>query len=263
MSVAFGYTEVKNGEIVDLPVASIRTDGETQSRSELSTDAIEYYLELMLEGVEFPPVRAYFDGEHYWLTDGFHRVIAAQRAHRETIRAEIVRGSLEDARWDSYSANALHGLPRTASDVRRVVELAFSHERATHFSNREIARHLHLSEKTIRRLRGTSSSAGAADERIAVRNGREYKIRTANIGRARKKTIRDGDNGDTGIRANLERRLAADLLIMDREASPEARRILIIFRNWTQRAPNPLSTLDALEKVISELKASRFVMRQA
>ena len=32
----------------------------------------------MEEGAIFPPVTVFFDGEHFWLADGFHRVQAAE-----------------------------------------------------------------------------------------------------------------------------------------------------------------------------------------
>jgi hypothetical protein len=247
-------------ECITLPIKSLRRDGGTQARASINADVVEEYAELMLEGIEFPPVRAHFDGTSYWLADGFHRVAAAERLKRETIWVRISHGTLADAQWDSYCANALHGLRRTPDDMRLIVARALHHERAQRLSNRELGRHLYVSERTIRRIRERLSAATAADTRIGTRNGREYEIHTANIG----KPQRDASGAkNLEVRATIDRRLAADVLVMDREASPEVRRILRIFANWTQGAPEPLAVLQALENLIAELKGSRVSLGQA
>jgi hypothetical protein len=261
-ALEFRPEEPPSTESIELPIRAIRRDGGTQSRASLNTGVIEEYAELALEGIELPPIRVWFDGASYWLTDGFHRIAAAERAHRETVRVELFRGSLSDAQWDSYRANAVHGLRRTSEDLKLIVTRALAHERAMNFSNRELARHLHVSEKTIRRLREHLSAAHAADERVAVRNGREYTINTANIGSGRK-ARQTSEGSKEGVRLMLRHRLESDLLEMERDASPEARRILTIFKNWTQRAPRALNVLQALENVIAELKAKRMSMGSA
>ena len=163
---------------IELPLETLRRDGETQSRASLSCQVISDYTQLMSEGLEFPPVRACFDGSSYWLTDGFHRVTAAERLGHPKIRVDVFHGSINDARWDSYHVNAQHGLRRTPEDLMLVAKRAVLHERSAHLSNRELARHLQVSEKTIRRVRQTVSAAHAADKRIATRNGRAYVIHT-------------------------------------------------------------------------------------
>lgn len=175
--------ESDQGECIDLEVSLLRRDGETQSRASLNNEVIEEYAELMLEGAQFPPVRAYFDGSYYWLSDGFHRVAAVELLLRETIRVEAISGSLTDAKWDSYKANTLHGLRRTPGDVRLTLSRAIHHERSLNLSNRELARQLHISERTVRRFRDSSPAPSPTPERLAIRNGKEYKIRTENIGK--------------------------------------------------------------------------------
>lgn len=53
-----------------VPLSSLRRDGETQHRAALDVEIIEEYAALMAEGVAFPPLRVWFDGEEYWLSDG-------------------------------------------------------------------------------------------------------------------------------------------------------------------------------------------------
>ncbi len=141
--------------VIVLELHQIRCDGGTQGRAALNQSVIAEYAELMLAGAEFPPVRTWFDGESYWLADGFQRLAAAQSTGSSEIRAEVFYGSLEDARWDSYAANALHGLRRTRADIEVVVTQALRHPNGVRLSNREIARHLNLPETTLRRWRKT------------------------------------------------------------------------------------------------------------
>ena len=88
---------MKHGD--SLPIASIRVDGGTQPRAVLDFDAIEDYAEEMGAGVKFPPVVVFYDGENYWLADGFHRVKAAYAAGFDTVRCDVHQGTIEEAQW--------------------------------------------------------------------------------------------------------------------------------------------------------------------
>ena len=109
-----------------LLVESIRTDGQTQSRVKISDETVVEYAEAMKAdvGVPFPPLTVYFDGTDYWLADGFHRLLAAQRIGRKNIAAEVTQGSRKDAAWASCAANQFHGLRRTNPDKRKCVTMA-------------------------------------------------------------------------------------------------------------------------------------------
>ena len=60
----------------------IRRDGGTQPRKILDQAAVEAYAEAMKKGAVFPPVTVFYDGEEYWLADGFHRMSAADDSHK-------------------------------------------------------------------------------------------------------------------------------------------------------------------------------------
>jgi len=109
-----------------LLVESIRIDGQTQSRVKISEVTVGEYAEAMKAdvGVPFPPLTVYFDGTDYWLADGFHRLLAAQRIGRKNIAAEVTQGSRKDAAWASCAANQFHGLRRTNPDKRKCVTMA-------------------------------------------------------------------------------------------------------------------------------------------
>ena len=74
---------------VKLKLEQISRDGGTQSRVAINHFVVEEYAELFREGITFPPVTIYYDGEFYWLADGFHRVQAAAVAGIESIAADI------------------------------------------------------------------------------------------------------------------------------------------------------------------------------
>jgi hypothetical protein len=56
-----------------LEISKLRIDGGTQRRAQLNETVWAVYGELVAEGLELPLAVAFFDGEHYWLADGFHR----------------------------------------------------------------------------------------------------------------------------------------------------------------------------------------------
>lgn len=97
-----------------LEISAIRKDGRTHHRLAVDPSVVQEYASMMLEGVAFAPVRVWFDGESYWLSDGFQRVEAAALAKLSTISAEVWSGSLSDAQWDSYACNGTHGQRRSS-----------------------------------------------------------------------------------------------------------------------------------------------------
>src|ERR1035438_3280634 len=81
-----------------IPIASIRKDGETQHRTLIDSEVVAEYSALMLEGILFPPIRVWWDGNHYWLSDGFHRVAAAEAANLDEVHADVRLGSRSEER---------------------------------------------------------------------------------------------------------------------------------------------------------------------
>ena len=168
---------------VTVDISAIRGDGGTQGRVVVNPRIIKEYAELMRSGVEFPPVRIWFDGVNYWLSDGFQRLAAAEAIGWTRIEAVVFSGSVDDARWDSYAANSAHGFRRTKRDIDRILGCAFAHPKAALMSNREIARHIGVGEPTVRRWRrGLSASNDADGARVVMRGGTRYTLRTRNIG---------------------------------------------------------------------------------
>jgi hypothetical protein len=224
--------------LVMLDIERIRRDGGTQARVACPQSISGRYAELMKAGVQFPPVRVWFDGENYWLADGFQRTAAAEIVGRTCIASEVHHGTLEDARWDSFQANSSHGLPRTRADIEAVVRNAIEHPKALPLSNNQFARYLGIPESTLRRLRKRLFPPGdAAGLRVAVRAGKAYSIDTSSIGKR--------PTGSGRVRPKSRACLRRELSEMKASASPEARGILNVIGNWVFGNPLPPVCLDA------------------
>ena len=79
-------------------IASITIGIDLQQREDLyHPPTVQRYSELMSEGVEFPPVIVFDDGDKLYLADGFQRVHAALKAGFTEINTEVHKGSQRDA----------------------------------------------------------------------------------------------------------------------------------------------------------------------
>ncbi len=78
------------------------------------------------EDVEVPRVWDIKGLVGFYLTRGFHRVAALEKAGRSRVECEIKTGSFEDALLDAVQGDLGHGLRRSNKDKRRCVELVLS-----------------------------------------------------------------------------------------------------------------------------------------
>jgi hypothetical protein len=202
-------------ELRRIPVAAIERDPAIQQRvAGTSTEVVEEYAQAMRDGDVFPPPVVFStDGLAYHLGDGFHRVEAYRLAHPDAhdIACDVHPGDHDDAFLFACGANGSHGLPRSNSDKRKAVLALLSSEKWAHWSDREIARRCRVSPPFVSKLRDehlASLPDGAEDHaasppptpqtrprnapvtppsrrRTAIRHGKPYPMRTANIGAAR------------------------------------------------------------------------------
>ena len=107
-----------------LKIEQIEIDAGTQTRVQLHDTTVEDYAEAMTAGKKFPPVVVFYDGTHFFLADGFHRLMAAALNGWKEIESDIRKGGRVDALKHSLGANTGHGLRRTGPDKRRCVEIA-------------------------------------------------------------------------------------------------------------------------------------------
>ncbi len=160
-----------------IEIAKIDRTGGTQSRAALNEDVIADYAEAMKDGSRFPDIWLVYDGTHYFVTDGFHRIEAALRAGWKEINASVVTGTIEDAQWQSYGVNKAHGLRRSNDDKRRAVVAALKHPQGAAKSDREIGRHVGVDHVTVQRYRKDLELSGEIhqiEQREVTRNGTTY-----------------------------------------------------------------------------------------
>jgi phage N-6-adenine-methyltransferase len=166
-------------------ISDIRNDGGTQSRDSLDAATVAEYADAMANGAAFPAVVVFYDGQSYWLADGFHRVAAAKQAGMAQIDADIRQGSRRDAILLSVGANSSHGLRRTNADKRRAVMTLLNDEEWSRWTDREIARRCAVSHDFVNRARKSSLSLNDSDEprTYTTKHGTTATMNTGNIGR--------------------------------------------------------------------------------
>jgi hypothetical protein len=128
-------------------------DPGAQMRIEMRAETVNDYAEAMLNDADFPAVILYHDGADYWLGDGYHRVAAARKIERETIKAEVREGTVRDAILCGVGANSTHGLQRTQADKRRAIERLMSDPEWARWSDRKIAEAVKVDHKTVAKVR--------------------------------------------------------------------------------------------------------------
>ncbi|HEX7377340.1 MAG TPA: ParB N-terminal domain-containing protein [Pirellulales bacterium] len=164
-----------------LLISRIRLDGGTQIREKLDDDVVREYAERMREGVVFPRPFVIYDGENYWLADGFHRLHAALLLERTTIDCRIVSGTRRDAIMAAIQANATHGLRRTNADKRRAVVAILADREWSLKSNRWIANTCGVGRDMVEAVRrqlsetANSPQGGVSEARL----GQDGKLRPA------------------------------------------------------------------------------------
>jgi predicted nucleic acid-binding Zn-ribbon protein len=166
-----------------LALYKIRIDGGTQARVKLNQDLVTEYAEHMKDGDKFPPITVFNDGSDHWLADGFHRFFAYKANNETMVEAEVINGTLEDATLYAFAANAKRGLSMSDEDNRNVITLMLKHPMWSLWSDREISRHVGVSNMTVGRVK-QSLNLPKEDVVKFTRQGKELEMKTGNIKRA-------------------------------------------------------------------------------
>ena len=182
-------------KIKTIPISDIRRDGGTQQRVSLNHETVIEYAEAMEVGDRFPPVKVKYDGENYWLYDGFHTLEAAWSIGRKEIEAQIISGTQREAILESVGVNAKHGLRRSNADKRRAVTTLLEDKEWGKWSAREIARRCKVHHSTVAKIRQELTGYLASDNRKTYKNkyGNISQMNTENIGKAVLSTSSDSD----------------------------------------------------------------------
>lgn len=170
-----------------LKPTQIRSDGGTQPRAGIDRDTVVEYADAMRSGAQFPPITVFFDGQQYWLADGFHRYEAHHQAHGSSapIYVDLRQGTQRDAILWSVGANADHGLRRTNEDKRRAVLRLLEDPEWSKWSNNEIAKRTKTTHPFVGKLRSsleTVTSDAPTERTYTTKHGTTATMNTANIG---------------------------------------------------------------------------------
>lgn len=165
-------------EVQQIPLTEVDIYGGTQTRVSTNEDAIASYAEEMESGAVFPPITVYYDGAKYWLADGFHRFLAAQRLNLSEISAEVSAGTRGDALKFALGANATNGLYRSHADKRNAVEIAL--EEWPQLSNSVLSELCKVSDELVRRCRHTMEKLQRIEPQAEVvgKDGKRYTVKS-------------------------------------------------------------------------------------
>lgn len=150
-----------------VPLSDISFDAGTQVRAAINEDVVTQYAERMTDGDVFPPVVLFHDGNRYYMGDGFHRAMAAQRNGLSEIPSDIRPGTKADALWFALGANKDHGARLTHKDKQHAVQIAL--EAWPNKLHREIAQHVGCSFSLVSKQ--SSRYTGVTGEKVPT--GRE------------------------------------------------------------------------------------------
>jgi hypothetical protein len=149
-------------------IGALVLDERLQSRTEINEETVSDYADAISNGAEFPAVLVYFDGINYYLTDGYHRVLAHKRAQKVSILCDVVQGTMRDAILHSTGVNAKHGMRRTYADKRKAVMTLLDDFEWSDWSNSEIARRCGVSVSFVSGLR---DSGGPTEVKYRTKDG--------------------------------------------------------------------------------------------
>jgi len=164
-------------------------------RTAVHHDVVDQYAEAMTAGDELPPVEVFSGGAQCYLADGKHRCHAAKKLGQKEIRARIHRFRTAPQAYEmavryAASANATHGLPRSAADKRAAVRMIISRPEYAAASDSEIARLCRVGHILVRLVREEMTAAGELSGPASA-DQRDYKPQA----RLRGGSVADGRGG--------------------------------------------------------------------
>lgn len=159
-----------------LNLLAIRTDGGTQTRKELNTQAVDEYAELMKEGHQFPPMIVFHDGSDYWLSSGFHRYFANKKNGTVSVEVDLRQGTKKDALLCSLGANKDNGLRPNHADNRYAIEIMLNDPEWSKYTNTVIAKIVGVTSMTVGRVKSSMAEANTlkkstAEKTYTTKNG--------------------------------------------------------------------------------------------
>jgi hypothetical protein len=253
-----------------VPVDRILIEGTQTWRESIRSDVVDEYAKVFSD---LPPIRAYFDGMNYWLSDGFHRLEAAKKLDIKYIQADVFQGDQRAAIMEAVGVNETHGLRRSNEDRRRAVRILLDDEEWRGWANTEIARQCKVSEYFVRTVKSEIGfDEREQDEerpRKTTRKGKEVTVRTKSIGRGREKPpeepkspvdehphgpiAEDIEEQPTDVTTSIQSKLDGDEIGAAAEALPNTQEevsptIEVVTQHDTQPKPSLLDVWDMAEE---------------
>lgn len=186
-SAELSFSEVSSDSSLYLALDEIRRDGGTQPRAAIDLKHVLLLEEQMEDGRELEPVTVFYDGESYWLADGFHRFSAHYNRGEEALACVIHQGSRRDAVLYSVGANAEHkpALPRSREDKRRAVLTLLQDPEWREWTDSQIARQCHVNQSTVSRIRSSLMQCISDNQErtYITKHGTVAKMNTTKIGK--------------------------------------------------------------------------------
>jgi hypothetical protein len=217
---------------------AIRLDVPSPARAEIRQDVVEEYAEIYKEDREaandpfarMPPVVLFFDGDNYWVGDGFQRTLAAITAGLSEIKADVRKGGQRDADLFALGCNEDHGARSSNADKRSKILWCFADPEWKNKSNREIARKCNISECLVRTVKAEQTEAGKYSRTGTVegKDGKCYPAGSWNSSaQVRENTPgrEPGDDSDSEREARAATRRNGKPIFQDRDID-EAFRVL-------------------------------------
>lgn len=153
-------------------LAEIVFDAGTQIRAAINESVVAEYAERMSEGVQFPAVVLFHDGNAYYMADGFHRAMAAQRNQFREIDADVRAGTKTDALWYALGANRTNGQRLSETDKKHAIVLAL---RAwPDRSQTQIAEQVGCAVPYVTRIRAQVFTSEDLPARVTGKDGKSY-----------------------------------------------------------------------------------------
>jgi len=170
-------------------IADVHIDDEIHPRHVVNSALVAEYSEAMQKGADFPPITVFLDNKSYFLADGRHRIEASKLIGRNSIDAEILRGTKRDAILFAVGANATHGIRRTNADKRKAVNILLADKEWRKWSLNRIAQQCNVSDGLVKTVWKDLEDElhlpklEDTDERKVVRSGKIYAQKKGQRGR--------------------------------------------------------------------------------
>jgi len=174
-------------------ISEITVDSRFQFRAAIDDGVVQDYTELILEGVEFPPVEGFQTEVGLILVDGFQRLEAAKIADKRKIQVRIHEGTERDALLYALAANKTHGARLSNADKRKKGMFVLNDSELSLLSDNKLAELTGITQQALsnwrRELKAEKLAKGeevSTIRKVVTKAGRSYNIETKNQGRPKK-----------------------------------------------------------------------------